>query len=626
MKRRQILIILVVASGLLVCLPKAGNSETMGTAFTYQGRLIDVNELADGLYDFRFKLFDSAEDGNQLNGDVNIPDLDIIDGYFTVELDFGGGLFDGNSVWLDIGIRPGEMNDPNLYTALSPRQLITPTPYALYAKMAGSGGSGDNDWMVSGNDMYSIPPGEVGIGTTSPSSKLHIEDNTDGSLALTIHNLDDSGSERIRFGTGSGSDAGIIVWGSANASYPGKWRFFNNKTTGHYDWVTGGSIRMALTSDGSLGIGTTSPTSKLEVITTENEHGIRSTVPYIAVYGHRTGTSGTWPAIHGECDSQSSNASGVRGYITSTSPGSNSAGVYGYNYGTGSNGVGVRGYHAGSGTGIYGECTNGKGVYGVSTNGYAGYFTGGKNYFGGDVGIGTTSPDAELDVYGTRNISATSDGIVNIGSSSSYHVTIDKNEIHGRNGSSASNLYINDFGGNVLIAKNGNVGIGTSAPVAKLTVRGGNLLIENSSGTDIVELGEGLDYAEGFDVSDKSKITSGSVLVIDSENPGKLAMSNKAYDNKVAGIVAGAKGMGSGVRLGSEQFDYDVALAGRVYCNVDATEAAVQPGDFLTTSATSGYAMKAADYTRAQGAILGKAMEKLEKGKKGQILVLVTLQ
>ena len=78
--------------------------------------------------------------------------------------------------------------------------------------------------------------------------------------------------------------------------------------------------------------------------------------------------------------------------------------------------------------------------------------------------------------------------------------------------------------------------------------------------------------------------------------------------------------------LGAGQFDYDVALAGRVYCNVDTTQAGVEAGDLLTTSATPGYAMKSTDYARAQGAILGKAMESLEKGQKGQILVLVTLQ
>jgi hypothetical protein len=94
----------------------------------------------------------------------------------------------------------------------------------------------------------------------------------------------------------------------------------------------------------------------------------------------------------------------------------------------------------------------------------------------------------------------------------------------------------------------------------------------------------------------------------------------------VAGIVAGGKGLGSGVRLGVGQFDYDVALAGRVYCNVDATGGSIQPGDLLTTSGTPGYAMKANDLACAQGAILGKAMESLEAGEKGQILVLVTLQ
>jgi len=139
-------------------------------------------------------------------------------------------------------------------------------------------------------------------------------------------------------------------------------------------------------------------------------------------------------------------------------------------------------------------------------------------------------------------------------------------------------------------------------------------------------MGKGLDYAEGFDVSQERKIDPGSVLIIDPVNPGKLTLSHCAYDKKVAGIVAGGKGLGSGVRLGVGQFDYDVALAGRVYCNVDATEIAIEPGDLLTTSARPGHAMKAVDYARAQGAILGKSMEKLEKGKKGQILVLVTLQ
>lgn len=155
----------------------------------------------------------------------------------------------------------------------------------------------------------------------------------------------------------------------------------------------------------------------------------------------------------------------------------------------------------------------------------------------------------------------------------------------------------------------------------------GNVQIQDRvTGNPIVELGVGLDYAEGFDVSKPDTIKPGTVLVIDAKSPGKLALSQKAYDRRVAGIVAGAKGLGSGVKLGTGQFDHNVALAGRVYCNVDATKAAIEPGDLLTTANTPGYAMKVKDHSRAQGAILGKAMQGLAKGHKGQILVLVTLQ
>ena len=178
----------------------------------------------------------------------------------------------------------------------------------------------------------------------------------------------------------------------------------------------------------------------------------------------------------------------------------------------------------------------------------------------------------------------------------------------------------------MAIRENGNVGIGTVNPSKQLTVRGNILIQSESTGDPVAEFGEGLDYAEGFDVSGNAGIDAGTVLVIDANNPGKLAVSSEAYDSRVAGIAAGAKGLGSGVRLGVGQFDCDVALAGRVYCNVDASHGAVEPGDLLTTSPTPGYAMKAADPASARGAIIGKAMERLELGAKAQILVLVTLQ
>ncbi len=192
--------------------------------------------------------------------------------------------------------------------------------------------------------------------------------------------------------------------------------------------------------------------------------------------------------------------------------------------------------------------------------------------------------------------------------------------------SSAYSLNTFCIRGDNIIPASGSVGIGTTSPSRKLTVRG-NILIESAvTGDPVAEFGEGLDYAEGFDVSEVSAVQPGTVLVIDPDHPGKLTTCTEPYDKRVAGIAAGAKGLGSGVRLGVDRFDCDVALAGRVYCNVDASDGAVEPGDLLTTSTIPGYAMKATDLSSAQGAILGKAMERLGRGKKGQILVLVTLQ
>ena len=117
--------------------------------------------------------------------------------------------------------------------------------------------------------------------------------------------------------------------------------------------------------------------------------------------------------------------------------------------------------------------------------------------------------------------------------------------------------------------------------------------------------------------------------MLDENRPGHLRISTQAYDTKVAGIVSGAKGLNPGVKLGQRSDgsdDLPIALSGRVYCYVDASNGAVAIGDLLTTSDTPGYAMKVTDFARSQGAVLGKAMEPVKKGEKGLILVLVGLQ
>jgi len=130
---------LVLALGLMVCFAQVGQAAPMGTAITYQGRLMDRNRPADGLYDFQFNVYDNPDPvfAAQQGNTIDINDLDVIDGHFVVELDFGSDVFNGDGRWLQIGVRPGDSNDPNAFVTLSPRTELTPTPYALYAASAG---------------------------------------------------------------------------------------------------------------------------------------------------------------------------------------------------------------------------------------------------------------------------------------------------------------------------------------------------------------------------------------------------------------------------------------------------------------------------------------------------------
>ena len=102
----------------------------LGNGFTYQGHLMDGGEPANGIYDFEFKLFDAEENGENL-GTYAVEDIPVDDGLFSVQIDFGPGVFDGNNRWLAIGVRPWD--ETGVYTTLAPRQAITPSPYAFHA-------------------------------------------------------------------------------------------------------------------------------------------------------------------------------------------------------------------------------------------------------------------------------------------------------------------------------------------------------------------------------------------------------------------------------------------------------------------------------------------------------------
>ena len=104
-----------------------------GTAFTYQGRLNQDGAPANGLFDFRFALYDSTNlPGALLAGPVTNAAVTVSNGLFTTSLNFGN-VFTGASNWLEIAV---SASGSNSFSTLSPRQPLTPSPYAIFAGAA----------------------------------------------------------------------------------------------------------------------------------------------------------------------------------------------------------------------------------------------------------------------------------------------------------------------------------------------------------------------------------------------------------------------------------------------------------------------------------------------------------
>jgi chorismate mutase len=101
----------------------------IGSAFTYQGRLSEGGNEANGSYLLRFSLYDGALGGTQIGVSATNAVVVVSNGIFTVALDFGTNAFDGSDRWMEIAVGTGT----NDFTVLSPRQPITPAPYAMTA-------------------------------------------------------------------------------------------------------------------------------------------------------------------------------------------------------------------------------------------------------------------------------------------------------------------------------------------------------------------------------------------------------------------------------------------------------------------------------------------------------------
>ncbi|HEV2393664.1 MAG TPA: hypothetical protein VG146_15030 [Verrucomicrobiae bacterium] len=474
MKKNAVWAVLILAGALR----GADTGLAQGTAFTYQGRLSAGNGGANGLYDMTFKLFNASSGGTQVGSTITDSGMVVTNGLFSAALDFGA-VFNGTSYWLEVGVRS---NGVASFTTLTPRQELTPTPYAITSEnldgllpatqlsgtlpasaLSGTYGnpvtfnSPANSFSGNGSGLSGVNAAALGglgpnsfwrttgnAGTTPGANFLGTTDNQPLELKADFVGINRTnpitGADVFSIRSPTTNNYGgmyvdtagantLPFYGYAQNGFAQAWTFLNGFDANKWELFNGGDIRLAVTTGGLVGVGTTSPQQGLSVNTSlvvdqinqnagflnnyntngygitfgsasgegiasqrtagidlyslsfytafinrmiimNNGYvGINTINPAARLDVETTDSSAFAPAVQGTTASTNGGVNAVYGLVSSTSPGGSSAAVRGENRGTNYFGIGVYGSQNGSGWGVYGYTPNGYGVYGYSGNG-----------------------------------------------------------------------------------------------------------------------------------------------------------------------------------------------------------------------------------------------------------------
>jgi hypothetical protein len=250
-----------VAVVLVVMSSPASGQTPLGSAFTYQGVLKDAGQPFNGSVNLVFRLF-NAQVGGTLLGTQTINSVAVASGVFNVQLNeagqFGASPFNGDRRWLEVAVNGN---------TLSPRQELTATPYATYAT---------RPWVKNGTAL-SYVDGNVGIGTSSPTSPLHVVASGYG----LEHSL---GAARLSTFVDPNN-----VWIGSVSPHP------------FHIFTANGPARLTVDTTGNVGIGSTTPAFPLTIGTPflsygwVHSDGVRQVGSYIDATGGWLGTRSNHP-------------------------------------------------------------------------------------------------------------------------------------------------------------------------------------------------------------------------------------------------------------------------------------------------------------------------------------------
>ena len=335
--------------------PAVVQATSVGSGFTYQGELKNANGPVNATCAFQFALYDAASGGTQV-GTTLSQNVQVADGLFTVQLDFGANTFNGASHWLQIAVQcPGDTG----FTVLTPRQQLTAVPYAL-SLMPGA--------TISGS-------ANVGLTVENTASSPSTARN-DGSAIVAA--IEASIAAKNGTAVAGRSPVGVGVQGES-ADGTGVQGESTNGVA-----VRGRSPVVAVQGESTDGTGVQGEST--------NGVAVRGRSPVVAVQGESTDGTG----VYGESTSGSAvEGLSYSGYgVVGISQDNTNSGVYGNNSASGPGVIGT----SSSGDGVYGWSNNRNGVYGLSgdQSGFAAGVYGDNDrgglagWFNGDVFVNGT--------------------------------------------------------------------------------------------------------------------------------------------------------------------------------------------------------------------------------------------
>lgn len=480
---------------------------------------------------------------------------------------------------------------------------------------------------ATGN-TYTTTSGNVGIGTSSPQTTLHIQRDTNAEAGLYLLNNGGAANSRSIFLLGeaaSNAKYGYLAYFGANYdtanlrnstllsnagagglqlfSYGGLSEVgglitFNTAPASAQGGNAAVAERMRIDKNGNVGVGTSSPIfdgNPTKYLTLDGGGNVFGS---FGVGGNISSTTG----VVGQMAFVNSNLTGTEkrvATIVAQSDGATNSGSLNFY------------------TATAGSFASGPRMTILSS---------------GNVGVGTTSPANKLDIASTGGtttvgVKADANQIAQIGF---FHGGTDLWYLSSRGAANAPTNRFSIFsnaGGyaeRLTILNNGNVGIGNTNPAHTLEVSGTINASGAITGNTIQATYQ--DVAEWVPATDA--LAAGTVVILNPTKTNEVMASTAAYDTRVAGVVSARPGIALGEAGTGKVL---VATTGRVRVKVDATKAPIHVGDLLVTSDEEGIAMKSEPVDlggvkiHRPGTLIGKALESLERGT-SEILVLLSLQ